>query len=208
MNNDNNYGIIQMVIYMNNNFYFEKLISKIKEIEAQYKKTGIYEFENTNLKWNIPFRVFIILIIIMISIISLLWILELGELMKIIIYVIISLIIIFISVYLVVNFVLKIISKIVLKKIKLEKNYVTFQYSDKIEKYDINKVSIKHRSRIVATGKGLVRSFHIMIIGDDFEKWILAMGLLEYHALIYFIYFLKIDELEKIDTINNEFLSC
>lgn len=98
-----------------------------------------------------------------------------------------------------------------IKSVMLENNYITFQFFDnKEEKYDLKYVDIKYRITVRYTAKTVIVNFHFLVIGKNFEKWISSAPAhnIEYQALVYFIYFLKNNELEKINTLDTDFLRC
>ena len=186
----------------------EGLISKIKYIEEQYKKTGTYEYKNTlvdNLIKTLSIIGFLLVILVITSVTITYGITELSSTIA-------MLIIICLPTVLLVKFLNKRIPKIPsIKLVNLKKDYITFQLSDKTEeKYNINDISIKYRIITRFTGKTVVSNFHFLIIGENFEKWISSAVAknIEYQALVYFIYYLKSNELDNIDNLDTDFLRC
>ena len=193
-----------------NKFYKpEGLISKIKSIEEEYKKTGVYEYKY-KIYDGMPswfFKSAIIFITILISILTIM------DGLRGLFMVVIILILAFAIAYLFLKIYQKILLKRVVNLVRLENNYITFQYSDKTEKYDINDINIKYRLqfKLVWTGKTIARFvfLHLLITGETFEKWIpTGIAKLEYQALVYFIHYLKNDELDKVHSLDTDFLIC
>jgi len=182
----------------------KKLISIINDINRLYKMTGFYEYNNTLLQTVIKVLFIIMLILIIFGAI-------IGGI-KIAIAVAFYLIILALILFLFIKLLLKIIPKTIsLKSVKLEKDTIIFQLSNKTEEtYNINDIDIKYRITVRFTGKVLVSNFHFLIIGENFEKWISSAAAhnINYQALVYFIHYLKNDELIKINTLDTDFLRC